>query len=115
MPPQRTIEFSPVGAGRLPLLGEATKWVGPLPIRSRGTIGGSIAHADPSAEYPAVLTALEGEIVVRGPKGERTLAPAALFETYLTTTLAADEGLTEVRLPALPEGAGSALGEFARR
>ncbi len=63
---QRTIEFSPVVAQRLPLLKEATRWVGHLPIRTRGTIGGSIAHADPSAEYPAVLTALEGEVVARG-------------------------------------------------
>jgi carbon-monoxide dehydrogenase medium subunit len=68
---QRTIEFSPVVARRLPLLREATRFVGHLPIRSRGTIGGSIAHADPSAEYPAVLAALEGEVVVRGPRGER--------------------------------------------
>ena len=112
---QRAIEFSPVVARRLPLLREATRWVGHLPIRSRGTIGGSIAHADPSAEYPAVLTALDGEVVARGPKGERTLAPQALFETYLTTTLAPDEILTEVRLPALPDGAGWAFEEFARR
>src|SRR5438552_1421114 len=106
---QRTIEFSPVVARQIPLLTEATKLVGHLPIRSRGTIGGSIAHADPSAEYPTVLAALDGEVVARGPKGERTLAPAALFETYLTTTLAADEVLTEVRLPAMPEGAGWAF------
>jgi carbon-monoxide dehydrogenase medium subunit len=112
---QRAIEFSPVVAQRLPLLREATRWVGHLPIRSRGTIGGSIAHADPSAEYPAVLTALGGEVVARGPKGERTLAPADLFETYLTTTLAPDEVLTEVRLPAMPDGAGWAFEEFARR
>ena len=112
---QRAIEFSPVVARRLPLLREATRWVGHLPIRSRGTIGGSIAHADPSAEYPAVLTALEGQVVARGPKGERTLAPADLFETYLTTTLAPDEILTEVRLPTMPEGAGWAFEEFARR
>ena len=112
---QRAIEFSPVVGRRLPLLREATRWVGHLPIRSRGTIGGSIAHADPSAEYPAVLTALDGEVVVRGPKGDRTLAPAALFETYLTTTLAPDEILTEVRLPAMPDGAGWAFEEFARR
>jgi carbon-monoxide dehydrogenase medium subunit len=112
---QRAIEFSPIVARRLPLLREATRWVGHLPIRSRGTIGGSIAHADPSAEYPAVLTALEGDVLVRGPKGERTVAPAELFETYLTTTLAADEILTEVRLPAMVEGAGWAFEEFARR
>jgi CO/xanthine dehydrogenase FAD-binding subunit len=112
---QRTIEFSPVVARHLPLLGEATRWVGHLPIRSRGTIGGSIAHADPSAEYPAVLTALDGEVVVQGPRGRRTLKPDRLFETYLTTSLAPDELLVEVRLPASPVGAGYAFEEFARR
>ncbi len=112
---QRTIEFSPVVAARLPLLREATRWVGHLPIRSRGTIGGSIAHADPSAEYPAVLTALGGEVVVQGPRGRRTVKAAELFETYLTTTLAAEELVVEVRLPAMPAGAGYAFEEFARR
>jgi carbon-monoxide dehydrogenase medium subunit len=112
---QRTIEFSPVVARRLPLLLEATRWVGHLPIRSRGTIGGSIAHADPSAEYPAVLTALDGEVVAQGPRGRRTLKAAELFETYLTTRLALDELLVEVRLPATPAGAGHAFEEFARR
>ncbi|MBI2494641.1 MAG: xanthine dehydrogenase family protein subunit M [Candidatus Rokubacteria bacterium] len=112
---QRTIEFSPVVKERLPLLGEATRWVGHLPIRTRGTIGGSIAHADPSAEYPAVLTALAGEVVARGPKGERVIAAKDLFQTYLTTSLGADEILVEVRIPAMPAGAGYALEEFARR
>ena len=112
---QRTIEFSPVVAGRLPLLLEATRWVGHLPIRSRGTIGGSIAHADPSAEYPAVLTALDGEVIVQGPSGRRTLTPADLFETYLTTRLAPEDLLVEVRLPAMAVGAGYAFEEFARR
>ena len=112
---QRTIEFSPVVAQRLPLLKEATRWVGHLPIRTRGTVGGSIAHADPSAEYPAVLTALEGEVVARGAKGERVIKAAELFQTYLTTTLTPDEILTEVRLPAMPAGAGYALEEFSRR
>ena len=112
---QRTIEFSPVVARRLPLLGEATKWVGHLPIRTRGTIGGSIAHADPSAEYPAVLTALEGEVVARGPKGERVVKAKDLFLTYLTTSLESDEVLSEIRLPVMPMGAGFALEEFARR
>ena len=112
---QRTIEFSPVVAARLPLLREATRWVGHLPIRSRGTIGGSIAHADPSAEYPAVLTALGGEVIVQGPRGRRTVKAGDLFETYLTTTLAADELVVEVRLPAMPTGAGHAFEEFARR
>ena len=112
---QRTIEFSPVVARRLPLLSEATKWVGHLPIRTRGTIGGSIAHADPSAEYPAVLTALEGEVVASGPKGERVVKAKDLFLTYLTTSLKSDEVLSEIRLPVMPMGAGFALEEFARR
>jgi len=102
---QRTIEFSPVVARRLPLLAEAT----------RGTIGGSLAHADPSAEYPAVLTALDGEVVAQSSRGRRTLRADTLFETYLTTRLAADELLVEVRLPAMPAGSGYAFEEFARR
>ncbi|HEU5193619.1 MAG TPA: xanthine dehydrogenase family protein subunit M [Methylomirabilota bacterium] len=112
---QRTIEFSPVVAAKLQLLREATRWVGHLPIRTRGTIGGSIAHADPSAEYPAVLTALDGEVVVQGPKGRRTVKAGELFETYLTTTLAPEDLVVEVRLPAMPAGAGYAFEEFARR
>jgi carbon-monoxide dehydrogenase medium subunit len=112
---QRALEFSPIVRRRLPLLAEATRWVGHLPIRTRGTIGGSLAHADPAAEYPAVLTALEGQVVVRGPGGERVLTPEALFQTYLTTSLTAEEILTEVRLPAMPAGAGWAFEEFSRR
>jgi carbon-monoxide dehydrogenase medium subunit len=112
---QRSIEFSAVVRQRLPLLAEATRWVGHLPIRTRGTIGGSLAHADPAAEYPAVLTALEGEIVARGPRGERVVKAQDLFRTYLTTTLGEDEVLTEVRLPAMPAGAGHAFEEFSRR
>jgi len=112
---QRTIEFSPVVRRRLPLLAEATTLVGHLPIRTRGTIGGSLAHADPSAEYPAVLTALDGQVVLRGPRGDRTLTAGQLFQGYLTTALAADELLVEVRLPAMPDGAGFAFEELSRR
>jgi CO/xanthine dehydrogenase FAD-binding subunit len=112
---QRRIEFSPVVNRSLPLLAEATTLVGHLPIRTRGTIGGSIAHADPSAEYPAVLTALDGVVIVRGPRGERTLTAPELFRSYLTTSLGPDEILVEVRLPAMPEGAGFAFEEFSRR
>jgi len=112
---QRTIEFSDVVKRRLPLLTEATLLVGHLPIRTRGTIGGSIAHADPSAEYPAVLTALDGTVVVRGPRGERTLSPTELFQTYLTTSLGPEDILVEVRLPVMAPGAGFAFEEFSRR
>jgi carbon-monoxide dehydrogenase medium subunit len=112
---QRSIEFSPVVRRRLPLLSEATTLVGHLPIRTRGTIGGSIAHADPSAEYPAVLAALDGAVVAKGPRGERTLRPGELFRSYLTTSLGPDELLVEVHLPAMPDGAGFAFEEFSRR
>src|ERR1700674_5236456 len=67
---QRAIEFSPLVAEKLPLLREAIRHVGHLPTRSRGTIGGSIAHADPAAEIPMVLQALEGGAVARGPESE---------------------------------------------
>lgn len=112
---QRTIEHSDLVRSRIPLLTEATALVGHLPIRSRGTIGGSVAHADPAAEYPAVVTALEGELVVRGSGGERQVKPEEFFVTYLTTSLGPDEMLTEVRLPIQPKGSGWAFEEFSRR
>jgi len=112
---QRRLEFEPLVAAKLPLLREALRWVGHLPTRSRGTLGGSIAHADPSAEIPMVLQALEGEIVARGSQGERRIAAQNLFHAALTTSLAPLEIITEVRLPAMPAQAGYAVEEFARR
>ena len=112
---QRRLEFEPLVAAKLPLLREALRWVGHLPTRSRGTIGGSIAHADPSAEIPMVLQALEGEIVARGSQGERRIAAQDLFHAALTTSLAPLEIITEVRLPAMPAQARYAVEEFARR
>jgi carbon-monoxide dehydrogenase medium subunit len=111
----RMIEFSPVIAQHLPLLAETIRLVAHLPIRTRGTIGGSLAHADPAAELPMALQALEGEVVARGPKGERVIKAAKLFEGILTTSLAADEMITEIRIPAMAAGAGFAVEEFARR
>ena len=112
---QREIEHSPVIREKLPLLAEAIRLVGHLPTRSRGTVGGSIAHADPAAEIPMVLMALDGEVVAKGPKGERRIAARDLFQDALTTSLAQDEVLTEVRFPAIPADAGCAVEEFARR
>jgi carbon-monoxide dehydrogenase medium subunit len=112
---QRAIEFSLLVAEKLPLLREAICHVGHLPTRSRGTIGGSIAHADPAAELPMVLQALEGEVLARGPIGERRIKAADLFRDALTTSLKAVEIITEVRLPAMPPGAGYAVEEFSRR
>ena len=112
---QRRLEFAPQIATKLPLLREALRWVGHLPTRSRGTIGGSIAHADPSAEIPMVLQSLEGEIVAHGPQGERRIAAQDLFHAALTTSLTPLEIITEVRFPAMPPLAGHAVEEFARR
>jgi aerobic carbon-monoxide dehydrogenase medium subunit len=112
---QRTIEFSPIVAADLPLLREAIKFVGHLPTRSRGTIGGSIANADPAAEIPMVLQTLEAEVCVRGPQGERRIAADELLLDAMTTSLAPEEMLIEVRLPVVPRGAGVAVEEFARR
>jgi hypothetical protein len=112
---QRAIEFSPVVAQHLPLLGEAIRLIAHLPIRSRGTIGGSLAHADPAAELPMVLQALDGEVVARGPAGERVIAAADLFRGLLTTSLADDEMIVDVRFRAMSPGTGFAVEEFARR
>ena len=112
---QRQLEFAPAVAEKLPLLSEALRWVGHLPTRTRGTIGGSIAHADPAAEIPMVLQTLSGEVVVRGPQGARRIAASDLILAPLTTALNPDEILTEVRLPVMPSGAVHAIEEFARR
>jgi carbon-monoxide dehydrogenase medium subunit len=83
-------------------------------VRNRGTVGGSLAHGDPASDLPAVLVACEGELTVRGTGGERTIAASDLFQDYLTTSLAQDEVITEVRLPAL-EGYGVGYQKFTRR
>ncbi|MDR7517070.1 MAG: xanthine dehydrogenase family protein subunit M [Armatimonadota bacterium] len=111
---QRTAERSPVVRRRLPLLADALPLIGHPPIRSRGTVGGSIAHADPSAELPAVLVALDGSVAVRGPGGTRTVPAAEFFVSYLTTVLGPEDLLVEVRLPAHGD-AGTAFLEVARR
>jgi aerobic carbon-monoxide dehydrogenase medium subunit len=116
---QSALERSDLVAERLPLVREALDYVGHPAIRHRGTIGGSLAHADPAAELPAVMLALEASVVARGPKGTRTVPAHELYVGFLTTSLAADELLTEVQVPALePDpapGTGSAFVELARR
>ena len=112
---QRAVERSRRVSADWPLLHEAVGYIGHPTIRNRGTVGGSVAHADPSAELPAVVTALEAELRIRGPRGERTVAPRDFFLTYLTTSLAPDELLAEVRLPPRPPRTGYAWEEYARR
>lgn len=108
-------EESKAVAEAAPLLAAALPLIGHEAIRSRGTIGGSLAHADPAAELPAVARALDAEFVVRGPSGERVIPAAEWFEGYLTTSRRPDELLVEVRFPAARPGTGSSFHEVARR
>jgi carbon-monoxide dehydrogenase medium subunit len=111
----RAIETSPTVADAAPLLFEATKWVGHLPIRTRGTIGGSLAHADPAAEYAAVMLALDGRVVLQSEKGARTLDAGDFIQGMFSTALAADEMLVEVRIPRARNNQVFGFEEFARR
>jgi aerobic carbon-monoxide dehydrogenase medium subunit len=112
---QRTLQFSDVIRKSVPLLHAGIEYVGHLPTRSRGTIGGSIAHADPAAEIPMVLRALEATVVVCGQEGKRTIELADLFVGAMTTSLGPAEILTEIEVPVMPSGAGFAVKEFSRR
>jgi aerobic carbon-monoxide dehydrogenase medium subunit len=98
-----------------PLVPEALRNVAHPQIRSRGTVGGSVAHADPAAELPAVVVALDATVKVAGPASTRSIAATDLYSTMLTTTLAEEEILTEVEIPVAPAGAGAACVEVARR
>lgn len=108
-------EESGTVADTLPLLAAALPLIGHEAIRSRGTIGGSLAHADPAAELPAVARALDAEFVVRGPSGMRVIPAAQWFDGYLTTSRRPDELLAEVRFPAAGPGTGVSFEEVARR
>jgi aerobic carbon-monoxide dehydrogenase medium subunit len=100
---------------RWPLLAEAMPQIGHVQIRNRGTVGGSLAHADPAAELPAIVAALDGEVVLRSARGQRVLKSDEFFVAYLTTALQPDELLVETRLPATPPRTGSAFMEVSRR
>lgn len=112
---QRDVELSDVAAAAVPLLPPALRHVGHVAIRNRGTVGGSLAHADPAAELPALVTALGGELVVEGPDGTRSIAAEDYFVATFTTAMAHDEVLVGVRLPRLPAATGVAVEELARR
>ena len=98
-----------------PLLAEAIRHVAHYQIRNRGTVGGSVAHADPAAEMPGIVAACDAEIVAAGPNGERRIKAADYFLGPLQTTLAADEIITAVHLPAWPKGRRWGFLEFSRR
>jgi carbon-monoxide dehydrogenase medium subunit len=98
-----------------PLLAAAIEHVAHYQVRNRGTVGGSVAHADPAAEMPGIAMACDAEIVVTGKSGTRSIKAADFFVAALTTALELDEIITEVRLPAWPQGRRWGFQEFARR
>ncbi len=112
---QRSAERSALIRERAPLVQQALGHVGHPTIRNRGTVGGSIAHSDPAAELPAVCVALDAELVARGVAGERTIAAEDFAVGFMTTALAADELLVEVRIPAPVATLRTAFIEVARR
>jgi carbon-monoxide dehydrogenase medium subunit len=93
------IESSKLLLDKCPLLPEAASHIGDVQVRNKGTIGGSLAHADPAADYPAAILALEAEIDVVGPRGRRTIPAQDFFVDLLQTAIAADEIITEIRVP----------------
>jgi aerobic carbon-monoxide dehydrogenase medium subunit len=112
---QRSAERSDLIRERAPLVQQALGHVGHPTIRNRGTVGGSVAHSDPAAELPAVCVALDAELVARGVAGERTIAAEDFTVGFMTTALAPDELLVEIRIPAAAGTFRTAFIEIARR
>ena len=109
------VEDAPMTRMYAPLLADAMPWISHRAVRNRGTVCGSLAHADPAAELPAVALALDASLVVRSVRGERIIAARDFFEGFLTTSLAPDELLCEVRFPAVSPGTVTAVSEVSRR
>jgi aerobic carbon-monoxide dehydrogenase medium subunit len=112
---QSRVERSSIVQERCPLLAEAIRHIGHLAIRHRGTIGGSLVHADPAAELPAVSLALDAQFVVSGDGMVRAIRADEFFIDYLTTALRPDEILREIVFPVLQPSSGYAVEEIARR
>jgi CO/xanthine dehydrogenase FAD-binding subunit len=112
---QRALERAPEIAAGWPLLVEAAYYIAHPQIRNRGTVGGSLAHADPAAELPAAMAVLDATYVIRGPAGEREASSDEFFLGYLMTALGPDELLVEIRVPPLPPRTGWAFQEVSRR
>jgi len=101
------VESSPLLRGKCPLLAETASHIGDVQVRNMGTIGGSVAHADPSADYPAALQALEAKIILRGAKSERTVTAEDFFVDTFTTALEPGEIVREVIMPVDGDGTGT--------
>lgn len=111
----RELELSAAVRGAAPLLAHAAPYVGHPQIRSMGTMGGSLAHADPAAELPGVMLALDARMVIASARGERTVPAAEFFVSHFTTALEPDELLVAVEVPVAPERTGHAFCEVAAR
>lgn len=111
----RELELDPDVRQVNPLIAETMQHVAHVPIRNRGTVVGSLCHADPSAEMPLLFVLLDGTLVATSPVGTRHIAAADFFQSFLTTSRRQDEIVVEARLPALPVGAGFAFDEVTRR
>jgi carbon-monoxide dehydrogenase medium subunit len=109
------IESAALLKKRCPLLPETAREIGDVQVRNRGTIGGSLAHADPSADWPAAILALGGELLIIGPKGERRLSVNELFLGPMTTAIEANEVLAEIRVPTAQRRSGSAYLKMAQQ
>jgi carbon-monoxide dehydrogenase medium subunit len=109
------IESSALLTKRCPLLPQTAREIGDVQVRNRGTIGGSLTHADPRADWPAAILALSGELKLRGPKGERKLGAEEFFVSAMTTAIEANEILTEIRVPVLQRRWGSAYLKMAQQ
>jgi carbon-monoxide dehydrogenase medium subunit len=112
---QRVVEEDPAIRAAQPLLHAALQFVAHPVIRNRGSVCGSLAHADPSAELPMLFAMMRGQMTAAGPDGERTIEAADFFEFIFTTALEPEELLVEAALPVLQPGEGWAFSEFARR
>ena len=102
-------------AQKVPLLVEGAGWISDPQVRARGTIGGDIAHGDPGNDHPALMLALDASFVLAGPEGERVVKADGFFQGLYATQLAADEILTQVRIPIPPAGSGSSYQKLKRK
>jgi CO/xanthine dehydrogenase FAD-binding subunit len=112
---QRELERSGEVGARWPLLRDATRYIGHVQIRNRGTVGGSLAHAFPSAELPVAMVTLGASLLLRTSGGQRTVRAEEFFLSHMTTVLQPDELLTEIRVPALTPNTGWSYQEVSRR
>jgi carbon-monoxide dehydrogenase medium subunit len=111
----REVHFNDLVNEHCGILGYTAGLLGDPSVQHRGTIGGALAHGDPAGDMPSVISVLEGEIVVKGPEGERTIAALDFFQDYLMTALEDQEVVTEVRVPKLGPNTGWAYKKFSRR